>query len=147
MSFDLAGRGQLQTLAWSDGGGDAFVVDDRDGGATRAARGAGVIDGTRLFGDEGGRWASGYDKLATLDANRDGQLTGAELTGLAAWIDDGDARLGRNELVSLASLGVTALDVRHQAVTNARGEALDQAGFTRNGRRGLTEDVWFPIAR
>lgn len=145
VAFDLAGGGHAQTIAWSDGGGDAFVVDDRDGGATRAARGAGVIDGKRLFGDEGGRFASGYDKLAGLDGDRDGVLTGAELAGLAAWVDDGDARVEAGELTALTALGITSLDVRHRAVTNARGEVLDQAGFTRDGRRGLTEDVWFPL--
>ena len=147
VAFDLAGTGRPQQVAWSDGGGDAFVVDDRDGGATRAARGDGVIDGKRLFGDEGGRYASGYDKLALLDADRDGALTGAELAGLAAWIDDGDARLSAAELKPLQALGVTRLDVRHGEVRNARGEDLDQAGFTINGRRGLTEDVWFGIVR
>lgn len=141
--FDLAAAGAPQAIAWSDGGGDAFLVDDRDGGASRAAAGDGVIDGTRLFGDQGGRWASGYDKLATLDADRDGQLAGAELGGLAAWIDDGDARLGRGELQPVAALGITAIAVRHGAVTNGRGEALDRSTFTQHGRRKMTEDVWF----
>lgn len=146
VSFDLAGSGTPQRLAWSDGGGDAFLVDDRDGGASQAARTTGVIDGRRLFGDEGGRWKSGYDKLSQLDSNGDGQLTGAELSGLMAWGDDnGDARIGRNELLPVLSLGVSAIAVTHKTVVNARGEALDQSSFTLNGRRGLTEDVWFGI--
>jgi hypothetical protein len=143
VAFDLAATGTPQQVEWSNGDGAAFLVDDRDGGATAAARGAGVIDGTRLFGDEGGRWASGYDKLATRDADRDGQLAGAELRGLAAWVDDGDARVQAGELKPLAALGITAIATTHHAERNARGEALDRSWFVQHGRRKMTEDVWF----
>ena len=75
-------------------GGDGMLVDDRDGGATAAMNGNGEIDGRRLFGDEGGKFGNGFDKLRQLDRDGDGKLTGAELEGLKVWVDNGDARVG-----------------------------------------------------
>lgn len=51
-------------------------------GQAAALRNGKDINGKRLFGDQGGAFANGYDKLATLNANRDGKLTGKELEGL-----------------------------------------------------------------
>jgi hypothetical protein len=143
VNFDLAGSGHAGPIEWSNGDGAGFLVNDRDGGATQAARTNGRIDGSRLFGDQGGQFASGYDKLALLDTNHDGQLTGGELAGLTVWVDNGDALVQPGELQSLAALGITEIDVSHHAESNARGESLDRAGFTQNGERKLSEDVWF----
>jgi hypothetical protein len=143
VEFDLAGNGQPRQIEWSNADGAGFLVDDRDHGISAAARVGGHIDGSRLFGDQGGRYTSGYDKLATLDRNGDGKLTGSELVGLSVWVDNGDARLQPGELKSVSDWGITSIDVSHHAETNTRGETLDRAGFTQNGQRKMTEDVWF----
>jgi hypothetical protein len=143
VSFDIDGDGAKDQVEWMDGKGDGMLVDDRDGGATAAAAGNGQIDGKRLFGDEGGKFNNGYEKMAKLDANGDGKLTGAELEGLKVWVDNGDASVGQGELKSLKALGVTEISVKMQTTQNARGEDLMQSSFTQNGQQKLTEDVWF----
>ncbi|MEB3299424.1 MAG: hypothetical protein VKO21_08070 [Candidatus Sericytochromatia bacterium] len=141
--FDIDGDGDKDEIEWMSGQ-DGLVVDDRDGGATAAAAGDGEIDGKRLFGDEGGKYGSGYDKMRSHDVDGDGRLTGKELEGLKTWVDaDGDARIDEGELKTMAELGITELSVQNHAETNARGETLDRSSMVRNGERQMTEDVWF----
>jgi hypothetical protein len=143
VSFDIDGDGKKENVEWMAGDGDGMLVDDSDGGVTAASRGNGQIDGSRLFGDQGGKYANGYEKLQQLDANHDGKLTGHELDGLKAWIDDGDGVVEEGELKTLVDLGVTELDVRMQLTTNDRGEMLMRSTFTQNGEKQVSEDVWF----
>lgn len=48
-----------------------------------------VIDGSALLGTRafGTKWANGYEALASLDSNKDGQLVGTELSNLWIWVD------------------------------------------------------------
>jgi hypothetical protein len=144
VSFDLDGDGRKENIEWMKGG-DGMLVDDRDGGASAAMNGNGEIDGKRLFGDEGGKFGNGYDKLKQLDGDGDGKLTGAELEGLKVWVDNGDARVGSGELKSLSELGVTELSVQMQLQKNERGEDLMRSSFVQDGQTRTTEDVWFGI--
>lgn len=146
VDFDLDGDGRKEAIEWSDGKGDGFLVDDSDGGASRAAAGNGEIDGKRLFGDEGGKYANGYDKLKKFDRDADGVLEGAELSGLKMWVDNGDARVGGGELKSLADLGITRISVTMNTEKNARGEDLMRSTFEQNGATKVSEDVWFAKA-
>jgi len=68
VQMDLNGDGNKQNVEWLDGSGDAMLVDNRDGQAL-----ADGIDGTRLFGDQGGQFNNGYEKMAQLDGNQDGR--------------------------------------------------------------------------
>ena len=70
VSFDIDNDGTDDKTEWYAGDGDGILVDNRDGNA------ANDMDGGRLFGDEGGKFANGYEKLAQLDADGDGSLTG-----------------------------------------------------------------------
>jgi hypothetical protein len=143
VSFDVDGDGKADQTEWMAGDGDALLVDDRDGGATKAMHTGRNIDGTRLFGDQGGRYANGYEKLAKLDQNGDGSLDEDELMGVKAWIDDGDGTLEEGELKTLKELGVTQVNTQMNRVQNERGESLMRSDFVRNGQRQMTEDVWF----
>lgn len=143
VSFDVDGDGKADQTEWMAGDGDALLVDDRDGGATKAMHTGRNIDGTRLFGDQGGRYANGYEKLAKLDQNGDGSLDEDELVGVKAWIDDGDGKLEAGELKTLKELGVTQVNTQMNRVQNERGESLMRSDFVRNGQRQMTEDVWF----
>ncbi|MEM9783489.1 MAG: VCBS domain-containing protein [Pseudomonadota bacterium] len=118
--FDIDGDGKLERIEWMDGQGDALLIDNRDGAAV------GDMDGGRLFGDEGGTYADGYEKLALLDANEDGVLTGDELDGLELWFDDGDAILQVGETQTLAELGIDSVSVDGRIVFNEDGELLTQ---------------------
>jgi hypothetical protein len=143
VNFDVDGDGKTDRTEWMAGDGDALLVDDRDGGATKAMRTGRNIDGTRLFGDQGGQYANGYEKLSKLDQNADGRLDDDELVGVKAWIDDGDGRLEQGELKTLKELGVSEVNTQMNRVQNERGESLMRSTFVRNGQRQMTEDVWF----
>jgi len=136
VAFDINGDGVKEKIEWMSGQ-DGLLVDDRDGQAAKS------MNGNRLFGDANGQFASGYDKLALLDADVDGALTGSELAGLKVWQDNGDARVQADELESLADLGITHLSTQRQDVLNAAGETLMQSVAKQHGHSILTEDVWF----
>ncbi|MNK32082.1 hypothetical protein D3C87_505340 [compost metagenome] len=143
VSFDIDGDGIKDEIEWMSGDGDGMLVDDRDGGATGAMLTDGEIDGKRLFGDQGGKYANGYEKLKALDKDGDGKISGAELDGLKVWIDDGDAKLEKGELKTLRELGITEISVVMKLEANARGEDLMRSSFVQNGQSKVTEDVWF----
>ncbi len=137
VSFDLDGDGVNEQIEWSDGKGDGFLVDMTKIGAN------GEINGSALFGDEGGTFANGYDKLALHDLDGDGMIMGAELEGLGVWIDNGDAILQDGELKSAAELNITSVSADMQIVYDDAGRALMQATAEVDGETVLTEDVWF----
>lgn len=155
--FDLLGQGRAGRYEWLNGDGDGFLVDDRDGKVTRAAKGDGVVSGLQLFGNAGG-YAHGFHKLA-VNFDQDvklaatakklppgfGILKGEELKGLKVWIDSNrDAKVQLDELKTLAQLGITEIGSDFDMVKNADGELLMQSHyFVQNGRKHLSEDVWF----
>lgn len=62
-------------------------------------------------------WADGYAALRALDDDRDGSLSGKELTGLALWHDaNGNGVSDPGELKPLAEHGVTALGCRAEVL-------------------------------
>lgn len=105
--FDLDGDGVVEPRPWLRPTTGLVVWDgDRDGQIT---------SGRELFGSV--TWwlffSNGYRALDMLDDNRDGFLTAGELKGIAVWFDrNSNGRSDRGEIVSLESLGVTALGTR-----------------------------------
>ncbi|MEC3860168.1 DUF4214 domain-containing protein [Mesobacterium sp. TK19101] len=128
--FDIDGDGTLERIEWLAGDGDGLLIDDSDG------RAAVDMDGSRLFGDEGGMYVNGYEKLSLRDIDGNGELIGSELDGLALWMDDGDAVVEYGEIQSFDSYGVIGLWVDYQEVPNARGETLMQSFATLAGSGG-----------
>ncbi|EFL88256.1 tandem-95 repeat protein, partial [Ahrensia sp. R2A130] len=143
VEFDMDGDGSLETIEWlagtNGGSGDGFLVDNRDGNA------ATDMNGTRLFGDEDGKYEHGYEKLAELDADADGKIAGEELDGLQAWIDDGDAKVETGELFSLQDMGVSEISLKLEAdAVDAEGRDLFRStAVMADGSEVMTEDVWF----
>lgn len=125
--FDMDGDGVKDRMEWFDGSGDGILIDNRDGRA-------GIeMNGLRLFGDDGGVYADGYDKLRTLfDANGDGVISGAELTGLALWVDDGDAVVEAGEIQTLAANSVTEISGVVALETDADGRTLIRSSATQD---------------
>lgn len=157
--FDLEGKGKVQRYEWMNGDGDGFLVDDRDGKVSQAAKGNGVISGHQLFGNAGG-YAHGFAKLAMnfdsdikLATNMSklppgyGKITGKELEGLKVWIDTNrDAKVQLSELKTLPELGITEIGSSFDMVKNPDGELLMQSHyFVQHGKKHLTEDVWFAV--
>lgn len=161
--FDILANGKKQNIEWLNGDGDGFLVDDTGGRVTASAAGNGEISATALFGDAVG-YANGYHKLAyaaakhqvastaRLDAQTEWSslfrkkpvLKGKDLDYLKVWVDaNRDALVQPAELKALASLGITEVGAVPQIRKNAHGEYLIQSYFVQNGKRHLSEDVWF----
>ena len=136
VQFDLDADGASETIEWMNGDGDGLLVD------TSQINGR-FINGNALFGDMGGRYSNGYEKMAVNDVNSDGKLSGSELDKLGIWIDDGDALLEDGELRSLGEFGITELSTQKHDVWNNWGETLMRSNAMANGQAMMTEDVWF----
>ncbi len=137
--FDMDGNDDLETIEWLDGTGDALLVNNVDGNAMND------MNGTRLFGDQGGTYDHGYQQLAEFDSNSDNVITEEEFVGLNLWIDDGNARVDKGELFTLQELGVSEIELSlNEDATDDEGRDLFQSSATlEDGSRILTEDVWF----
>ena len=132
--FDIDADGLMDEIEWFAGDGDGILVDTAEIGSD------GSIDGSALFGDQGGQYANGYDKLAMLDANGDGVVSGSEAAELALWIDDGDAVLEDGELMTLSEAGVASISAEMSMDSEGRmRSSVDMI----DGSSLMTEDVWF----
>ncbi|MEM9496133.1 MAG: SdrD B-like domain-containing protein [Pseudomonadota bacterium] len=141
VEFDIDADGDLEVIEWFDGSGDGILVDTRKIGAD------GEIDGSALFGDEGGKYANGFEKLALLDADGDGVLTGAELEGLGVWVDDGDGVLEEGELQTLEQHDIASISAEMTVEYDDEGRELQRStATTTDGETILTEDVYFAAA-
>lgn len=157
--FDLMAEGKQLRTEWLNDTGDAFLVDDRQGKVSAAAKGNGYIDGSLLFGNAGG-YANGYAKLAAkwdtpalladtsglMPKMGSGILKGEQLEGLKLWKDGNhDGRVQAPEIFSLASVGITEVSLKHKYVLNDDGEYLMRSQAIRDGKPILSEDVWFAL--
>jgi len=137
VKFDIDADGSLDTIEWFDGSGDGILVDMSKINAD------GSIDGSALFGDQGGQFDNGYQKLSERDANEDGVVDGAELNGLGVWVDDGDAVLEAGELYSATEIGLTSVSTNVEFIIDDSDQVLMQSTAMVNNQQLLTEDVWF----
>lgn len=135
VAFDLDGTGRAQRWAWVKPTTALLVWDP-------AGRGR-ITSGRQLFGSV--TWwilpGDGYRAMDLLDDDRDGELAGAELRGLAAWFDhDGDGLSDPGEVTVLSDLGVAGLAVE---ATSRDGEALmHPAGLRMKDGRTLPTYDW-----
>ena len=138
VEFDMLGTGKPISMEWLPGNGQALLVDNRDGKA------ASDMNGKRLFGSIDG-FDDGYRKLATLDQDDDGKLTSGELSGLYAWIDDGNAKVEESELKPLADVGISELSTKMTRTPSGDGGMHLRSTAIMNGKPIMTEDVWFGV--
>lgn len=103
-NFDLDGDGFAERVGWF-GAGEGLLVHDTDGD--------GVVDGIgELFGDA---THDGFQALAALDANGDGQISAYDPTfaDLRVWRDaNGDGLSQPDELQTLTQAGVVNLSLQ-----------------------------------
>ena len=130
--FDHNADGIATGTGWL-GSDDGILVRDLDGN--------GIIDtGRELFGadtlkSDGKNAANGFEALADLDTNHDGNFTTIDLAwgSVKVWRDaDQDGVSDSGELASLDQLGITRIGVIG-STTNGTGGS--QAGSTINGSR------------
>lgn len=120
VAFDLDGSGFQRQWRWISRR-SAWLVWDPE----RTGR---ITSGLQLFGSVTHWlfWRNGYDALAALDDNADGEVSGAELDGLALWRDDGDGVSEPGEVRPIREWRIRALRVRHE--THALGFEYSPAG-------------------
>ncbi len=108
--FDADGSGQAKTWSWIKPNAGWLVYD---------RQGHGKIDSAlQMFGNVTFWmfWENGYEPLAALDDNRDGELRGSELQHLAIWCDanqNGQSETG--EVRPVSDYNVVAISVQHTA--------------------------------
>ena len=147
IALDLPGKGRIQRVA-----GDFQVDLDADGikesltewfaptaGILISRDASGQVTGDHLFGNVDGLHADGFAKLATLDANGDGQIAGDELASLAIWVDrNSDTVIDKGEVSDTGEHDIVSLPLQHYKYI-----ARAQRG---SGESILMEDVWFALA-
>ena len=106
-TFDLDGSGHSQRWPWVAHDTGILVWDPLKSGR--------ITSGRQLFGSVS--WwlffKNGYDALAALDDDGDGELSGRELDGLAVWFDrNGNGQSDPGEVVPVGELGITGLSCR-----------------------------------
>ncbi len=110
VAFDADGSGVKHKWTWISKNAGWLVHDHKRTGKVDSA--------LQLFGGVTFWmfWENGYRALSALDASGDGWLTGAELDGLAVWVDaNSNGIVDAGELKSLGELGITALACRAHA--------------------------------
>jgi hypothetical protein len=146
VKFDVFGVDHKVNTGWV-AGGDGLLVMDRNHDGT-------VNGGTELFGEgttlaDGKKAANGYAALAELDSSGDGKISSADasFSDLMVWVDgNSDGVSEASELHTLASLGITQLDLKAQAsteVNNGNLVGLTSSYSTADGATHGMADVWF----
>jgi hypothetical protein len=140
VSFDLDGTGRPQCWSWVKPDVGILVWDPECSGR--------ITSGRQLFGPVS--WwlffENGYEALDVLDDDRDGELTGAELKGLALWFDrneNGDSDPGEVEPIECS--GIAALSCR--AMGREGACLMNQAGSRMTDGYALTTYDWIATSR
>jgi tetratricopeptide (TPR) repeat protein len=124
--FDADGTGLKQTWTWITPDAGWLVYDPHN---TRNITSALQMFGSVTFWMF---WDNGYQAMAALDDNFDGQLTGKELDGLALWHDgNSNGVCEPGEVKPLADWGIVALSCRCEIDTHHP----DQLAFSPVGVR------------
>jgi hypothetical protein len=132
-SLDITGDGDLEDLNEWFGPKEGILINTKNKEQKILD---GIVSGQHMFGDMGGAFSDGFEKLALLDDNKDGILKGQELKGLSIWVDaNSNTKIDDGELSSLGSHGIVSLKVTHE---NYRSTATLKDGSTM-----LIEDLWF----
>jgi tetratricopeptide (TPR) repeat protein len=135
--FDLDGAGRADAWQWI-APRYGWLVYDHDG--------SGRIDSAlQMFGSVTFWmfWENGYQALAALDDNGDGELAGDELRRLAIWADrNGDGRSDPGEVRPLAAHGIVAVSCAFTRGAQPHLAAMSVGGVRlANGRVRPTFDV------
>ncbi|HMN41600.1 MAG TPA: hypothetical protein PKE29_12200 [Phycisphaerales bacterium] len=133
--FDLDGSGRPQSWPWPLSSAGILVWDPTNSGK--------ITSGRQLFGSVSW-WIffdNGYQALDALDDNRDGELTGPELKGIAVWIDrNGNGVSDPGEVVPVESFGIRSIRVR--ATSTEDGCPANRDGLVMADGRVLPTYDW-----
>ena len=135
VAFDLNGTRLPQRYTWVRPDTGILVWDPANEGR--------IVSGHQLFGSVTFQmfWPDGYRALDSLDDNRDGELRGGELKGLAVWFDRNQNGISDpGEVVSIEQTGISALSAR--ATTRAGASLANEQGLRMNDGRTLPTYDW-----
>ena len=139
--FDWDGDGRRDKTGWI-GKGDGLLVYDRNGDGTVSG-----ADELSFINDKEGA-KSDLDGLSAFDSNGDGLFSDADekWASFRIWKDDGNGKVGKRELISLADAGVASITLAGEAVNRTYGWneniTVNTGAFTRtNGTKGALGDV------
>lgn len=139
--FDLLGDGLEREWPWLKPDVGVLVWDPRRTGK--------IESGRQLFGSSTWWmfWENGYEALASLDDDGDSRLAGPELAGIRVWFDrDGDGQSARGEVVSLATLGITAIRTSFESHSADDLAAWNPRGIELADGRTLATWDWRPTS-
>jgi hypothetical protein len=141
--FDADGSGLKRRWTWISPDAGWLVYD--------AAGTSEITSALQLFGNVTFWlfWKNGYQALASLDDDANGELTGPELRHLAIWHDvDGDGRSDPGEVKPLSAYGIVALSCEWVDGDGARVAAVSPRGVRfSDGHARPTYDVILTRAR
>jgi|GEM_PF-3809066 len=104
--FDINGDGFEEAVEWI-GAGDGILV------SAEFAAGGKEPSSLDFIGSAGG-FNDGFEKLSLYDLDHNNVIEGKELDALRVWQDkNGDAIPANSEIKTLASLGITAINISH----------------------------------
>jgi VCBS repeat-containing protein len=145
LSFDLNGDGIADHSAWV-ASGDGILVHDADQNGL-------VTDRSEFVFTDTGHGATDLAALAhSYDSNHDSMLTPADTSwaDFKIWHDvNGDLTFGRDELVSLDSMGIVSLSLTGHGEPDAAGNVLvHQTGSVQfaDGTHGELADATFAFS-
>jgi hypothetical protein len=135
--FDLDGSGREREWPWVRPDTGILVWDP--------ARTGKIASGRQLFGSVSW-WIffdDGYQALAALDNDGDGELRGEELRGIAVWFDrNSDGISDPGEVVPVEEMGIERLAAR--ATTTVGGCPANRTGLRLRDGRILPTYDWIP---
>jgi tetratricopeptide (TPR) repeat protein len=138
VAFDADGTGLQKKWTWVTKDAAWLVHDPKQSGKITSA--------LQLFGNVTFWmfWDTGYEALAALDDNQDGQLTGKELAGLALWHDaNGNGVSEPGEVKPVADHGIVAISCQCERDPKHPDRiAFSKAGVTfQDGKTRSTFDL------
>jgi Ca2+-binding RTX toxin-like protein len=140
--FDMDNDGFAERTAWATGGDGVLAIDKN---------GNGKIDNQgELFGNTA-TYANGFLNLKQYDSNADNKITSADaqFANLRVWVDaDSDGQTDAGELKTLASLGITQINLAATALTSTYlngNRVSDTSSFVMGGATRTVSDVWYQM--
>lgn len=137
VAFDFAGTGDTRAQGWLTADAAWLVWDPEWRGQ--------VNSGFDMIGQRTWSvfWSDGFEALRALDDNRDGQLTGGELGGLALWRDaNGNGVSDPGEVAPAMVHGIAALSVHGEPTRRGLITAPNGVRFEDGRTRPLYD--WTP---
>ena len=144
VAFDADGSGLVRSWTWISRDAGWLVHDPKRSGKIESA--------LQLFGNVTFWlfWRNGFDALAALDDDRDGEIRDRELEGLALWRDaNADGVSGAGEVKPLAEHGIVSLRCRYEEGDGFLTAAIAPGGvrFTGGRRADLVDVILRPSVR